>query len=557
MCDAACRVVSGVRRGMLILLILAVSGQTDATLLFAQATTVDQVFPPGIQVGQTTVVKAGGKHDGQSITWRSNCAGLSFAAGEKPGEVKVTAAADAKPGVYLLQAVDSVGASRLLPFVVDRLSEFQEAEPNNKWTEATPFPEGTMIAAGATANGVLAKRGDVDHFAVRLEAGQTLIAALEANALLDSPMDALLQVLSPTGVVLEMNHDDRGLDPLIVFQATEAGTYFVRVMAYPSQPDASIGFSGGPTYQYRLLLTAGPVVSHRLPVARGAAARAGKLFGWNIPAGQEAITLAPANEPESDLGFPVLARLHRYPADVGLAKIVVEGEEPAATLLEALPLGYSGTISSAGEKDEFRVSAPKGATLRIRVLAREFDSYLDPVLQVVDAAGKVLKETDDENRNEWDIDTTVAVPEGPVTLRVFDRFDKGGARYFYHVDVRTDAADFALTTTTFTKALKPGETSEIKVAVTRRGTIAEPIVISAEGLPAGVSVAPVKSEAKGDSAKEVTVVFVVAADAVPAAGPIRIVGQVEGQAAFTRTMTLPRVGVFDALTEFWLTVAPK
>lgn len=539
------------------LLCVCVLGETHLQRALAQASTVDQIFPLGVQPGKTATIKANGKHDGQQISWWSNTSGLSFEAGEKPGEVKVTAAADARPGVVLIRAIDGGGASRPLPFVIGLVSEFAETEPNNKWAEATHFPEAVTAGMGAVANGVISKRGDVDHFAVRLEAGQTLVAALDANSVFDSPMDALLQVLAPTGYVLEQNHDDRGLDPLIAFTAPEAGQYTIRLMAYPSTPDTSIGLSGAPTYQYRLLLTTGPVISHRLPLARGAEKRSATWFGWNIPAGQEVISIGPATEADALPGIPSMAHFQRYPAEAGLTRVVTEGDEQAGQVIDALPCVASGTIQTPGENDEFRFQAPKGTSLRIRVLAREFDSYLDPVLQVVDAAGKVIKETDDENRKEWDVDTTLSAPEGVFGLKVFDRFDKAGVRFFYHVDVRPDAPDFTLSTTTPGKAFKPGEKAEIKVAITRRGTINPPILISAEGLPAGVTATPVKSESKGDTSKEVTFVIEAAADAMPVGVPIRIVGQVEGEPALTRKMTLPRYGVIEDFTEFWLTIAPK
>ena len=544
--------------GLLVrVLFFAAALNATAGRVQAQATTVDQLFPLGVQVGTTATIKAGGKHEGQTISWWSNCPGLTFAAGEKPGQVKMTAAADAKPGLYVVRAIDAAGASKPLPFAVGLVPGFEEVEPNNKSGEATAIPEGLSIATGVVADGVLGRRGDVDHFAVSLEAGQTLIAAIDANQMFDAPMDSLLQILSPQGVVLEQNHDDRGLDPLMAFTATEAGIYRVRIMAYPSQPDTSIALAGGPAYVYRLLLSVGPVVSHRLPVARGAAARSGVLVGWNLPAGGETVTLPVAAEPEPVLPFPDVALFQRYPSDAALAAVLVEGDEAAKGIVEMLPASLSGTIVAAGEADEFRFAAAKGTSLRVKVQAREFDSALDPVVQFRDAAGKVLKETDDESRSERDIETTISAPDGPLSIRVFDRFDKGGPRYFYAIDARADVPDFTLSIDTHTRAIKPGEKAEIKVAVARRGAVKGPIVITAEGLPAGVTATPVKSEETGPSSKEVTLVVEATAEAQAIGVPIRIVGATEGEGAVTRTATLGRVGLIDTLGDYWLTVTGK
>jgi hypothetical protein len=254
------------------------------------------------------------------------------------------------------------------------------------------------------------------------------------------------------------------------------------------------------------------------------------------------------------LPFPEVAGFQKFPADGRLAATLVEGEPPLAGILEALPVSVSGTISAANERDEYRVQAPKGTTLRVRVLAREFDSQLDPVLEVRDAKGAVVKELDDNGQEDRDIDTTVVAAEEPLTVRVFDRFDRGSFRHFYMVDVRSDEPDFTLTVPSAALTVKPGEKVEIKVAVTRRGGMNKPISISAEELTTGVTVAPQTSAETGDSSKEVTLVLVAAADAVPGGQAIRIVGKSEGDTPLVRTATLPRVGLIADLTALWLTV---
>ena len=69
-------------------------------------------------------------------------------------------------------------------------------------------------------NGRLAKTGDVDGFGVSLTRGQSLVASVEVERHLGSPMDAVLQVTSQEGLVLGVkNDDDVGRDPRIVFEA--------------------------------------------------------------------------------------------------------------------------------------------------------------------------------------------------------------------------------------------------------------------------------------------------------------------------------------------------
>ena len=98
-------------------------------------------------------------------------------------------------------------------------------------------------------------------------------------------MDAVLQVVSQEGLVLAQNDDDVGRDPRIVFEAPSAGTYIVRLFAFPAKPDSSIRFAGGSDYVYRLTLTTGGFIDYAFPLAVGRdGPKAVEAIGWNIPA---------------------------------------------------------------------------------------------------------------------------------------------------------------------------------------------------------------------------------------------------------------------------------
>src|SRR5262249_13830383 len=208
-----------------------------------------------------------------------------------------------------LRLFDEAGASSLRPFVIGALPEVVEAEPNDE-------PQGPqrLGVAAATVNGRLAKAGDVDGFAVPLLQGETLVADLAANRVLGSPMDAVLQVVSPQGFVLAQNDDDTGRDPRIIFDAPASGTYVVRLFAFPAKPDSRIQFAGGSTFLYRLTLTTGGFLDHAFPMAVG---REGlqevEAVGWNIPDPARLLAI-----PSSDAGD--LVRLFN-PSLAGTAEV--------------------------------------------------------------------------------------------------------------------------------------------------------------------------------------------------------------------------------------------
>ncbi len=105
---------------------------------------------------------------------------------------------------------DEEGATSLRPFLVGALPELVEVEPNDD-----PRRPQAVAAPRVVVNGRLAKPGDVDGFAVKLDQGETLAADLEADRHIGSPMDAVLQVVSAEGFVLAQNNDTVGRDPRI------------------------------------------------------------------------------------------------------------------------------------------------------------------------------------------------------------------------------------------------------------------------------------------------------------------------------------------------------
>ena len=129
------------------------------------------------------------------------------------------------------------------------MPEIEEAETN----DLPHKPQ--VVEPRVVVNGKLAKGGDVDGYRVELKQGQTLVANVQGNSVLGSPMDSVLQLSelaerqtssiagSPPRVeafTVAQNHDATGLDPQIVFTAPKDAAYLVRVFAFPSEPNSSI-----------------------------------------------------------------------------------------------------------------------------------------------------------------------------------------------------------------------------------------------------------------------------------------------------------------------------
>lgn len=240
---------------------------------------VTALVPTGVQQGQTATITAQGTFPNWPVSVWSDTPGIDVTAvADKKGTFQVAAGAGATPGIAWLRFHDAEGASSLRPLFVGTLPELQEKEPNDSADKAQ------KIEQSAAITGQLAKRGDVDEFAIELQAGQTCVAAMYASDVLGSPMDGVIQVASPDGFVLAQQDDERGLDPQLAFTAPRAGTYLVRVFAFPATPDSSISFAGGDAFHYRLTLCTGPYLDHVFPLAIPAGQSVEcRLFGWNLP----------------------------------------------------------------------------------------------------------------------------------------------------------------------------------------------------------------------------------------------------------------------------------
>lgn len=523
----------------------------------AKPPTLTGLFPPGASRGQTVAIEAAGTFDRWPIRAWVDGPGVAIRAEPAKGKLSAVVAPDAAPGLRWIRLYDDEGATDLRPFVVGVLPETIEVEPNDEPKAAHRLDRSSM-----TVNGRLARPGDVDGFAVALERGQTMVASVEAAARLGSPMDAVLQVVSAEGSVLAQNDDDVGPDPRIIFEVPGSGQYIVRLFAFPSKPDSSIRFAGGGDHVYRLTVTTGGFIDYAFPLAVGRDGPAAvEAIGWNIarpvsfpvptPDGREVFEAAAGS-------LSGQAEVRRVPCPA-----TVEGEpnDPAHPQIIAGPIAIaiSGRIDPPGDRDAFRLSLKKGEKRVVRVESRAMGRPLDPVLRILDAAGKVVEESDDGGRNDRDAERSFTAPaDGDYRLVVRDLHGRGGPRFAYLLTVCGPRPDFELALATDRFDLTPGKTTKIKVAVKRLDSLSEPIEIIAEGLPAGVRATPMTSKT-GDASAGSVELELSCGDGPsggdgPYPGPFRIIGRTTKDPRTVHRATAPIAGL-EARTDWpWLTV---
>ena len=516
---------------------------------------VTHLVPSGGQQGKTVEVVLRGTLNGADSrrAWVSH-PGLSVAFGKKSDRVEVTIKPDVPPGRHFLRFANAGAASALLPFVVSPISEVAEQEPNGRLGEAQKLDGSARVV-----NGVLSESHDVDVFGVSLKAGQTLVASMMAHTELGSPMDGLLQVVSAAGFVVAQDDDSLGLDPFLAYTATRDGEYYVRTFAFPLKTNSTIGLASGGDFVYRLTITTGPYVDFTMPAAFSTKAP-GQLVvsGWNLAEEQRHWTLDP--RPAGVAG--------RYARSGWANTISLKLVEHAVTVESepngrrspqriSVPMTLSGRIGGDKDRDVFEFDAVKGQALSVSVESRRLGYPLDPVLRVSDSKGKLLTETDTRSADKIDEAISWTPPaDGRFRVEVRDLFEHGGDRFVYRLTIEPQPVAVSATIEKAVWELAGEKPLEIKVTVKRSGGFDKAVRFEMADGPEGITVEPVTSEPKGDSAKAVTLKLQRKADAKPSGGPLQIVGRVEGieQPVAIATAAIPRLP--DRTANLWLVVKP-
>ena len=524
------------------------------TVLGGEPPAIERLFPAGGQAGATVNVEFKGKPGDQPLQLWSSLDGLTMQVADDAKTSEITVAQDAASGIHWLRFYNEFGSTELLPFVVGNAPEIIETEPNDHPDQATVSELTTAVA-----NGVLSKSGDVDVFKVELTEGSTLVAAVEANSVPGSPMDAVLQLLDKHGTVIAQNDDDRGFDPRIVWPVTESGTYYLRLFAFPETPNSTIRFAGGDSFIYRLMFTDDKFVDHTMPLvtASDGSSTSLALHGWNL-SGLKQVSSEQLSTLNRIHGV-ISCSLHRVNSSD--LPIFPETEQTDSPPVRDIPFCGSGTIQTDGEKDNWTIRGAKGQKLTISVEARDVGSLLDPVLAVFKPDGSLLKEFDDVDRENLDINATVTLPiEGEYQLQIFDRYSHGSDRHFYLLSCSSLMPVYRLSVSNTQFAFSESNELEIPVTINRESGFSGTIDVQIAGLPEHIGCEVVQSIKGEESEKKITLKLTRTPNA-GFHGPIKIVGSSgadneESGTKMEKTATASVPGLSPDSHHLWLTAPP-
>ena len=525
----------------------------------------DFLYPAGGQVGTTVSVTAGGKHESWPPgIWCSDPA-LKVSASEEKGTLQIEIPADMPAGPCHIRLYNDDGASLLRCFMVGRIPETRDQEPNDALEKAQALSDWPV-----TVNGRLNKEGDTDSFQVVLEADQWLVASVDAYSL-DSPVDPLLQLLDAAGTQMAFNHDRHALDPALMFQSTQAATYTIQLSAFAFPPKADIRLTGGDDCVYRLTLHKGPVGDYLFPQAIQRGHREVlHLHGWNLgtPSGVTSVevdaTTTTAAEDHLTVTVPgghteLTVRLGDWPE----VRELEPNNAPPESQPVLLPASINGRIDAPHDRDNFRFNATKGEALLFRVESQNLGFPLDAVLTLFDDADKQLAESDDTGKKSDPELKWTAPADGTFRVEIRDLLDRGGNNFVYRLECAHPVPGFEAEVLADAVVVKPGESAELKLKVTRSNGFDGSLAVLLDGLPEGVSSTSASVPVKGG---ELTLSVQATKECKPANLPIHalVVSTDPAQpAAQFVAATLKGKNsaaghlVLNQSQQIWLTVPPK
>jgi hypothetical protein len=520
-----------------------------ATPLHADPPTASYIFPAGGQRGKTVVVRVGGLNLHQSCGYEMLGLGVevpktlsrtktlwfegpllplpeSQQQEDYPQDMlgKVSIAGDAPLGVRYWRLWTAQGATPAQSFVVGDLPEIVEEE-----IDGEPIP--VEVRPPVTINGRIFPREDVDVWSFAAKKGQTFTCEVNA-ARLGSPLDARLEIRDPRGVRIAEKVAERG-DPVLRFTAVEEGNYQVRIH------DTS--FRGGQAYVYRLSITADPYVDRVYPLGgrRGSTTKF-EFSGQGLPAEPIAVTLP------ADAASEYIYRLTTGGKTTNTILIdldnLPEYRQEDHNGPVSLPAILNGRIVKPREVNTWPIVLKKSETVELDLRAARLGSPLSGVLTIHDESGKELSRADATAAGQLDPSLRFTAPtDGKYLVRVAEHFPaRGGIAFAYRLRVAPPAIarDFRLHLGSDVVSVNRGAAAKLKVNAERIGGLNDPITLSFEGLPAGVT-ASSTTIAQGQNAAEIT--FSATETATIDVTHLSIRGSVKvGEQTLARTATLKR-----------------
>ena len=536
------------------------------------------LFPAGGKAGATLDITPSGANLDQLRQILFSHPGLTGKLHADGKKFTVTISKDVPDGVYSAWVVGQYGASNPRSIAVTRMNDIVGVTGNVSFEKAMPVTVNSVI------NGHTDKENN-DFYKVALKKGQRLTLQLLDRSL-DSQSSGVLTIFDSSRQ--EVGHVDN--EEVIDFTASIDGDVFVCV--------SDRVFRGGPSYYYRLQISAGAQVDYILPLAVKPGAKSKvKLFGRNLKGAatkakidrtaveiKEVEITAPKSSQALPAGISLSeggATLEGFASHghlIGFASnaVVVETEpnnSPEKAQAVKLPCDISGQFYPARDRDYYSFDAKKGEVYQAEIISHRYGHSTDPLVVIQkatqDKEGKwtysdVLTLGDaDKNFGGVDFDTFhhdddarfEVKADGSYRVVVRDLFNGVTAdpRRVYRLIFRKERPDYFLVAQPIPRkaktdrrdvwrsntVLRQGDVEALNVLLFRRDGFKDEVNIEVEGLPDGVSFSPLRFTG---SAKAGLLLLRGSETAKEWAGSVRVVGKSKlAGKAVTRTARIASV----------------
>jgi hypothetical protein len=480
---------------------------------------------------------------------------------------RVTVAPGTPLGYHDVRLVNKWGVSNPRPFVVGDRPEIEEKEPNND------VPQAQKVELNTVINGVINQPTDVDFFTFAGKKGQRVLMHVAASSL-DSKARPAVELYDTDGNRLTFNRNYRGHDALADVTLPADADYIVRLSEFTHT-------AGGPDYYYRLTLTTGPWIDAIVPpmIEPGKTASV-SVYGRNLPGGKldpasiddgrmlEKLTVsitAPADPvaqqrlASSEIITPPQGSLDGFEYRLGgpngssngylmmFARGPVQlekepNDKPESAQVIQVPGEIAGRVDKRDDRDWYSFTAKKGDVYSIELFGERLGSPADFYMTIrpADPKAGAIAELDDTQEMLHPLQffsrssdpqpfRFEAKADGQYLILVGarDAATEYGPRHLYRLRITPEQPDFRLIVMPSTReraeagVLPAGGELVYDVLVWRLDGFKEPITLSAEGLPAGVTCPP---QLVNPAQKQATLVFSAAADAAPTVAALTVKG---------------------------------
>ncbi|HSG70412.1 MAG TPA: hypothetical protein VLA12_08350, partial [Planctomycetaceae bacterium] len=430
----------------------------------------------------------------------------------REAKARLTIPADVPEGLVKWQVANANGASATGRFMVSHQKELSEPQAAEKPLSAADFP--------VNISGQIKKIREVDCFEFVADRTGLITCTIEAR-ILDSPLNAVLEIRDESNRIVFDVADTGGNDASLTFLATQGHRY--RACLY------DVDFRGNRSFVYRLGFRAGLRVLATIPAAaQPGTKRSFELLGYGLQTGRAELESV-VRDLEVSVNSPAMTSIPVDLPEVGTVAIPIrisdlpEVTEAESGLKLSAPVAVTGVLDERYGEDVYLLRGAQGEMFQIDLEAKRIGSPLDVTLTITDAEGKELVRSDDlPNTTDAGIEWT-APADGEYRLVVSDVSGHSGQQLaLYRLAIRTSRPGFELSVPELI-GVPLGGKATLSLKAQRTGGFKSAISVSASHLPEGVSVPEMLVIPEGQS--ELKIEISVSEQAAAVAGLVTFRGE--------------------------------